>query len=224
MFLAALVYSYFAYQQWQVTKDSADAANKAAVAAKEAADTAARQLEMSERPWVSSAATISSPFWMDENGANLILKFEMVNIGHTPAIGTFTYPKFFPLSSAQQESESQEKQTCESAIRITRFSDETLFPNTTPTSKEVKFFWSPEELAKHSAHGFLSIQIVTCTAYRSSYSNTIYSSPQIYKFDRLGPNGESLALEAGKTVPAANLHLGIGLERVVVAESNYKMH
>src|ERR1035438_1237169 len=59
---------------------------KAADAAKSAADTAAKQFETSERPWVDADIRLDGPLSFNVNGANLPLVFQLLNSGHSAAL------------------------------------------------------------------------------------------------------------------------------------------
>ena len=79
--LLLAVYTCYTIKMYRANKRAADAA-------KSAAETAARQLELSERPWVQAQISIAGPFNFNVNGANLHLRFQLLNTGHSPALAT----------------------------------------------------------------------------------------------------------------------------------------
>jgi hypothetical protein len=72
------------WQSWE-TRKSADAA-------KSAADTAASQLELAERPWVDANITVNGSISFNENGANVPIKIALKNSGPSPALSVHVRP------------------------------------------------------------------------------------------------------------------------------------
>jgi hypothetical protein len=87
---ATSIYAVFSYRQWDATRRSADAAESAA-------KTAATELELAERPWISSDISIVSPFTFDKDGGHVTLEFTLKNSGHSPGLAwlqTECYPNW----------------------------------------------------------------------------------------------------------------------------------
>ncbi len=59
---------------------------KSADAADNAAKTAARQLELAERPWIAANIERNGPLTFNVNGANIPIKITMRNTGNSPAL------------------------------------------------------------------------------------------------------------------------------------------
>jgi hypothetical protein len=218
--VTVICYTHYASRSLDQLRKQTPKITESANAAKSAADTVARQLELSERPWVSIVPSIASPFWMDRNGANLILEFEVSNTGVTPAVGTSVYAKFFPPYHTAEEYESQMKEACESAIRLGRGSRDILVRDA-PTRKKVHFIFSSSKIERDSRGGFFMVNIVACPAYQSTFNEVTYSHGQMYHFYRIDPNGGALAFKVGQTVPAKELHIGVETESVTLVEENY---
>jgi len=84
-----IVYTYFTYGQWAANKTAADAAASAAA-------TAARQLELSERPWVSAKVAMVKPLTFTSRGGDLGLSILFVSTGHSVATDTLVRAKLVP--------------------------------------------------------------------------------------------------------------------------------
>lgn len=65
---------------------------------KQSADTASRQLELSERPWVSVDFEIVQPLIFDAKGASLGLRVHLKNIGHSVAFKVMFRESLFPVN------------------------------------------------------------------------------------------------------------------------------
>jgi len=117
------------------TKRAAKAAQEAADAAQRQVVTMQKQLEMSERPWITIQFTISGPLTFDNEMANLRLQYTLKNVGHSVAkniniearafLQSFKEGKFFVALEHQ-------KVTCDRALARTdeeRSHGLTLFPN-----------------------------------------------------------------------------------------------
>ncbi len=91
-FLAAAIYAGIAARQLKQMKIATEKAGIGAEAAKSAADTAATQLELAERPWISSDIAIASPFVFDKDGGHVTFQFALKNSGHSPNCGSNCLP------------------------------------------------------------------------------------------------------------------------------------
>ncbi len=102
---------------------------KAANAAKSAAETAAKQLELSERPWVDADIRINGPLRFNANGANLDVLVTSRNSGHSPAFNATITPT---LVTGGPGPIDERNETCRTAVRLatTVGSGISLFPNT----------------------------------------------------------------------------------------------
>ena len=125
-FGAVLIYAGVTLLIWRANQTSADAA-------KTAADTAARQLELSERPWVFADIAPVMPLTFDNTGMNLTLQFVVKNTGHSPAFVWKDEEIFAEPSGkdpiAERERFCHDVQLAE--IKNPKFSD-TVFPGVVP--------------------------------------------------------------------------------------------
>lgn len=99
-------YTYYAAGQLHKMKRSTDAAERAAIAAKSAADTATQSMRLEQRAWVGPAEV--APAAYDENGHKVYIKvgekprfsFMLSNSGKTPALNlTFKITNHFYRST-----------------------------------------------------------------------------------------------------------------------------
>src|ERR1039457_3490226 len=85
VFIAVLtgVYVHYSRAQWKVMRDQLPLLKQSADAAKTAADTATRELEFSQRPWITVKVRFAGPFTLDRYGASTRIHFRLDNIGHS---------------------------------------------------------------------------------------------------------------------------------------------
>ena len=80
------------------------ATQQASSAAKSTAEATARQLELSQRPWISIDTSIESPLTFTSSGsAQVSVKFVIRNMGSTPAKGLSVEPKLSIASQGEHE-------------------------------------------------------------------------------------------------------------------------
>ena len=193
----------------------------AAEAAKSAADTAAAQLELSERPWVTVNMTITQPKKQRYTGfaapsltfnadgtasfnAFVILK----NIGHSVAKAIYVRPQMYPpvFERILTEPMVKQKEWCDKVRGETP--DEKQLPSLFPDEVDIESFSfgmsrSDIEVAKTSGvfgrfHALTPV-ILGCINYKSSLSNVVHQTPVLY---RLNP----VPVDIG-TIPASRLEL-----------------
>ncbi len=104
-----------------------DAAKTSADAAKSAAETAAAQLEMTDRPWVTIDVLITGPLTYSDEGVQMNFSFVPKNIGHSPAQDVLISPQLIPVSMGDDVRVKQ-NQICKVANQ-TGFPKYTLFPD-----------------------------------------------------------------------------------------------
>src|SRR5271157_2502861 len=80
--LIVIITAYYTRAAYRQTATS----ETAALAAKSAADTAANELELSHRPWVSAKFAPRDNVWTDEEGLHLTVEMDAKNIGQSPAV------------------------------------------------------------------------------------------------------------------------------------------
>jgi hypothetical protein len=103
--IALIVYTSATLHTLRVLKDGNGHAQKSADAAQLSAQTAARQLELSERPWMSPTdfhatdlnfKTHRSFPYPEEDGATLRFTFKVKNVGKTVALRVYSWAKIIP--------------------------------------------------------------------------------------------------------------------------------
>jgi hypothetical protein len=77
--VTGIFYTIFAKFQWSANQESAEAA-------KSAATTAARQLELAERPWLMTKAEIAGPITFAGGEMRADFLFRTKNVGNSPAM------------------------------------------------------------------------------------------------------------------------------------------
>jgi hypothetical protein len=98
-------------------KRSAEANKESADAAKIAANIAAAQLELAERPWVDASIVIDGPLTFTVNGLNIPLKLTLRNTGHSPAQSVNI--SYLPLVGHKSINATNYRgQVCESATKM----------------------------------------------------------------------------------------------------------
>jgi hypothetical protein len=195
-------------------------------ASNEQAQTAKKQLALSERPWISYTATLDSPLFFDDNGANLIMRFKVHNSGLTPATSVYTYVRFNQPANDRGAVENDKKTTCDVAMGLMETSQQTLFPSTDDVQVR-KFRLSPEDLKLATKNGTIETEITSCVAYRSTLDDkpSYTSEGQIYSINRKS-NDESYPFSTkfmpGVDVPLSDLTLDIdGEVGTIVGRGDY---
>jgi hypothetical protein len=172
---------------------------------RKSADTAAKELEVSERPWLSiENVTLDSPLIFDENGVEITIRFNIKNSGKTPAIRSFWMGWMFPQDLLMSNTLSERKQNCRgilyqsSAVHDSQLA-ETWFPGTSaPVSEKVRIIPSAiakamdvsKEMFSHIpgrlpdyANGIYPVWAF-CIAYRSSLSDVQYHTAYLFQIFR----------------------------------------
>lgn len=84
----------------------------AAQAAKKSADTAASQLELTERPWMDASLIITGPLTIDQDGAHLSAQITLENVGHSPAVKGDVQVKMFANFLEHPDSRKVREELC----------------------------------------------------------------------------------------------------------------
>lgn len=157
-----------------LTRQTASTANRSAI-------TAARQLELSERPWISvENVRVPSGLVIQKGAVLTIVAMDIKNIGHTPAIGVNAYLQLHPSGG---QVEIIVKRLCEGNSSGPDGLGETIFPDKAGapnisypinlSKADLATFWSlPAE------HHMLAV--AGCVHYRSSISQTEYYTGFLY--------------------------------------------
>ncbi len=173
---AAIIYaSIAAYQACQMKK-STDAAIDAARAASRAAEIAHKQLEATDRPWVSVGISINSPLTHDKAGVHVTFSFTPQNVGRSPAQGIYMVASLIAGLNVTNVPEwrKQQKKICDwttSKERAGVIPGYILFPETHLTQEsylqssnaEIEAYWAT--LPPVALHAEVPMGIVGCIGY-----------------------------------------------------------
>jgi hypothetical protein len=181
------------------------ATQQASSAAKSTAEATARQLELSQRPWVSIDTFIESPLtFTPEGSAQVSVKFVIRNVGITPAKGLSVQPEISIGSLDEQDPVMQRSKVCEENRTRGTGADGTLFPKVEFT-KFVTFRGDAKDIVKESNRtGSFSPVVIVCASYRSTFDDSArYTTGAIYYVRRIDPShpGLYLRMKNGIEVP-----------------------
>lgn len=181
------------------------AMQQASKAAKSTAEATARQLELSQRPWVSIDTSIESPLtFTPEGAAQVSVKFVIRNVGSSPAKGLSVQPQLSIASQGEQDPVMQRSKVCEENRRREAGTDGTLFPKVELT-KSVTFLGDAKDILKESNRtGSFSPVVIVCASYRSTFDDSArYTTGVIYYLRRIDPRhpGLYLRIKDGLEVP-----------------------
>lgn len=199
-----IAYTTFAALQWCANKKAADAA-------KSAADTAARQLELAERPWVDADIRINGPFAFNVNGASLNVLITTRNTGNSPAFNTTSNERLMFISGGADPFQLR-SEVCKGAVSqaTTMGFGVSLFPNTdsqTPTTVGLP----KEEIEKAGKGQIVGMKLIVCLAYRPTFNNTsVYTTSYIFDISRIEKGLPRADFPVGQEISADQLRLQLG--------------
>jgi hypothetical protein len=203
---------------------------KAADAAKSAADTAASQLELAERPWIDANISIDGPFEFNVNGANVHLKFTLRNTGHSPAQSINIYPLLL-IGKKIAKATAYRDQACKESTRVSTTMPQfgmVLFPNA-PFEQQYSFGVGKEEIEQEKASKefpgskfgevILGPTVVICLAYRPTFNRTsVYHTAYIVDLFKRTPMGISPLFKIGENVDQKQLFLRLNVMNAISAD------
>lgn len=186
---------------------------KAAKAAETAADTAQRQLELSQRPWVVTEYAVSAPIEYTPDGG---VKFEITgtykNIGNSVALDVLDIPlpHIDDITLALTHPTNEQKEVCERMRNMREKSQEstegdTLFPQDRGGYK-MPIHFTKEQLDHASIGGqsekIIGFVIIGCVDYKFSFSPKHHQTGYFYEIVRPLPNGQpgSIPMKLGETL------------------------
>jgi hypothetical protein len=187
------------------------ATQQAANAARSTADETARQLELSQRPWISIDTSIASPLTFTPGGtAQVTLKFAVRNSGSTPAKGLSVQPEMYIPSRDNQDPVMERSKLCEQNRTRAAGADGILFPKSEFT-KFVTFYGDAKEIVKESNRtGSFSPAVIVCANYRSTFDDRPrYTTGIIYYLRRIDKSQPGIysRMKNGVEVPQEALAL-----------------
>jgi hypothetical protein len=189
---------------WQ-SRTASRSIQKAAVAMQSTTETMTRQLELSQRPWVSINAVVVTPLTYNSQGvAQVTLQLAIRNVGNTPAKALSVEPKMFIASLGEQDPVMVRSSVCEENRKLGIATDGTLFP-TMELTRFVTFHADANEITKESKRtGSFSPALVACASYKSTFDDrSRYTTGVIYYLRRIDPAhpGTYLGMANGIAVP-----------------------
>ncbi len=187
------------------------ATQQAANAAKSTAETTARQLELSQRPWISIDTFVVSPLTFTAGGAaQVTLKFAVRNAGSTPAKGLSVQPEMYIASRDNPDPVMERSRVCEENRRRGAGAQGTLFPKDEFT-KFMTFYGDAKDIANESNRtGSFSPAVIVCANYRSTFDDRSgYTTGIIYYLRRIDPSHPGIysRMKNGVEVPQEFLAL-----------------
>jgi hypothetical protein len=210
------VYAGYTIKISLANEKAANAAKDAAIAAKQSADTAAHQLELAERPWVDAQVGIGGPLVFNVNGANITLKFDLLNSGHSPGLNAFIWlAAVDPFVTDNGNQGMIRQNVCEQTTRLISGFESAgvvgvaLFPNR-PLEQVISVAIPPAVLAKHKAPrpaDILMPFIVACIGYQPVFDKkVVYHTSYIVDLFNINNSGQrSAAFKIDKDVSADRL-------------------
>jgi hypothetical protein len=163
-------------------------------AAKSTAEATARQLELSQRPWISIDTSVESPLtFTPEGAAQVSVNFVIRNVGSTPAKGLSVQPKILIASRGEQDPVMQRSKVCEENRMREAETDGTLFPKVELT-KSVTFVADAWDIVKElNRTGSFSPVVIVCASYRSTFDDSArYTTGVIYYLRKIDPSHPGL--------------------------------
>jgi hypothetical protein len=174
----------------------------AAQGAADAASTAAKQLEMSERPWVVEDFTVSGPLLFMPNGnATITIQSNIRNIGHSVAIDVEDHIAGFPAERGNfDRAISEQKGMCdrmrERPVIPGGSSGAIMFPGAEPDKAENTLTFTKEEIHKAQIRGngiapdIVSFVVYGCVNYGFVFSKEHHQTGFAYEIVR--PSGQQI--------------------------------
>jgi hypothetical protein len=152
-------------------------------AAKSAADTSARALEVSARPWVAAEdIEPSGSLIFNQSGATIPIRYTLRNYGSSPALGVQWRSKLisYPMRNVLDEIRSQQAILCKDYTPgRTAFTAATLFPGSkTPKGETIGDSMSDIETNMRLRDsgplkntGYVQFAVIGCIDYRNSFGH-----------------------------------------------------
>ena len=210
-FFVLLVYTIFTGLMFIVNKKAADAA-------KSAADTAASQLELSERPWIKVDAEVAGPYIYDQNGGHAQFSVTVKNIGKSPAIKVWLDPELYLSSLYRADPAIERDRFCKQNTVGGASLGYTLFPDDTPHQEKWELPISNEQIRAiqadfhkitphiHTIWQF-RVDLIACVAYSPTFNpSKRYITGVVYEV-RDKSSGLPVALQVNKNLSASDVKL-----------------
>ncbi len=172
----------------------------AADAAKSAAATAAKELELSQRPWITVEPQILSSLKFGADGARITIRLYIANTGHTPAVNVpDTMPEIYASFLTVPDPRQQRRDLCDQQRSQATNSHnwsflQTIIPGSAPRdfnlllskdSIRTAAFDTPKKLfGSNAPTGHFEIEMAECVIYSSSFSSEEYAAAYVFDLER----------------------------------------
>jgi hypothetical protein len=179
------------------------------------AETTKTELEISQRPWVIVRAAIASDLTYGANGATITLHYTLFNAGHTPALKTIIWPKFYLPFGKKISTIEERERFCSDMSHMSAGDGQTIYPNQVfeqnqtinlPVSDIDEYLKKTETI---NPNKLMVVSVIDCVTYQSNFTKTVYTVADSYGLARPYPqgNGVGLMLEAYKNTGSTSLVL-----------------
>jgi hypothetical protein len=159
------------------------------------AETAQRQFQASERPWINVTGTANGPFIVTDTHPHLEVQLQIVNYGPSPALDVRYYAEIFLRESPEQSIE-REKEICPqvstrlvkhgSGIQVQISGGWVIFPHVSPTPDAI-IYMSEQDAIKWKQVGpsnSIMPTMVGCADYQFTFSSAHHQTGFIYELYR----------------------------------------
>jgi len=173
--------------------------------------TAEKQLEASERPWVTLDVGISGPFTIDTNGANVRTKLTLQNVGHSPAIRLAIWTRFYPHTLSNRDAAIERQKVCANAlidptITGTLF-QESKVPSDIPRGDYVLQIEKAELDNMIKSRGLIAPTIMVCVVYRTTFNDEPHHTVRTFALRSADPQLFFLKVGDARNIPPEGLIL-----------------
>jgi hypothetical protein len=192
-------------------------------AARRAADAAENIFVATQRPWVKVSIDVAGPLVYDENGANVVFRFTLENIGNSPARNVWVEARLIaqgigiadePLSDARH---IQRQLVAETKARGPSPYGFVLFPKDV-AAQDIPFNIPQDELTRITQRvDFMRIQLVGTIDYCSGFRTESHQTGFVVEVGR--HNGAETDIAATATSPAP-----IYIDEQDVAAEDLRLH
>jgi len=217
-FIVLFVYAIYTIRMYYANQESADAA-------KSAAETAARQLEMADRPWIKDVVRSNADFMFNNGAFSWAVTIRAENVGHSVATAIFPETKLIAVHGADfiDAPRHQAKELCDRVSdRFERVKNDpsvwgiAIFPGDYTDLPSSPILWPPQ-IKDATFDGGTKVgtsvipMLIGCVEYHYATSEKPHKTWFVYTLahsdDPTLPLPTRVFFSIGKTVPNANMVL-----------------
>jgi hypothetical protein len=190
-------------QQSAASVELARQAKISAEATKILSETTARELELTQRPWISIDLSAAGPMTADSSGDQLPVTVVLRNEGQSPAVQVVIEPEIYLLHTGHSNFLGERKRICELAGQGVFGGGDAIFPG-----REMRRTYSvpltPGDVESYRNNNHLSPLLIVCAGYQPMFKGeTSYYTGVVYM---VGTRSGSTVLDpnripVGETVP-----------------------